>query len=32
MREEMEIKEMLRDAGVIDLLKRLSGEGPLPAR
>jgi divalent metal cation (Fe/Co/Zn/Cd) transporter len=34
MPEEMEkaIKERPRDAEVIDLLKRLSGEGPLPAR
>jgi hypothetical protein len=34
MPEEMEkaIREMPRDAEVIDLLKRLSAEGPLPAR
>ena len=34
MPEEMEkaIREMPRDAEVIDLLKKLSGEGPLPAR
>ena len=34
MPEEMEkaIREMPRDAEVIDLLKRLSGEGSLPAR
>ena len=34
MLEEMEkaIREMPRDAEVIDLLKKLSAEGPLPAR
>ena len=34
MPEEMEkaIREMPRDAEVIDLLKKLSGEGPLPGR
>ena len=34
MPEEMEkaIREMPRDAEVINLLKTLSGEGPLPAR
>lgn len=34
MPEEMEkaIREMPRDAEVIDLLKKLSSEGPLPAR
>jgi hypothetical protein len=34
MPEEMEkaIKEMPRDAEVTDLLKKLSAEGPLPAR
>ena len=34
MPEEMEkaIREMPRDAEVIDLLKKFSGEGSLPAR
>ncbi len=34
MPEELEkvIKETPRDAEVIDLLKKLSGPGPLPAR
>jgi len=34
MPEEMEkaIREMPRDAEVIDLLKKVSSEGPLPAR
>jgi hypothetical protein len=34
MPEEMEkaIREMPRDAEVIDLLKKLSDEGPLPVR
>jgi hypothetical protein len=34
MPKEMEkaIREMPRDAEVIDLLKKLSDEGPLPAR
>jgi hypothetical protein len=34
MPEEMEkaIREMPRDAEVIELLKKLSDEGPLPAR